>query len=71
MGKPVLHMEKGKYSTATDIAKFIQRHNISILNVAGPRASGESDIYDFVKATLSLCYLWSAELGMISELSEE
>jgi len=71
MGKPVLHMEKGEYSAATDIGQFIQDHNISILNVAGPRESGDPEIYDDVKATLSLCYLWSAELGMIGELNED
>ncbi len=71
MGKPVLHMEKGEYSAATDIAKFIRRHKISILNVAGPPASDDPEIYDDVKATLALCYLWSAELGWIGGLNEE
>ena len=36
-------------SASTKILSFINKHSISTLNVAGPRAGGESRAYDYTK----------------------
>ena len=52
--KPVIHIARdgGPASPAQALLRFIQDHNIKVLNVAGPRASEEPDVYGFVKDVL-------------------
>lgn len=52
--KPFLHVAKSREGDTAGQAlrQFIQNNNIRILNVAGPRASTEPLIVEFVKNTL-------------------
>jgi GNAT superfamily N-acetyltransferase len=54
LNKPVLHIwrDGGPASPARALLRFIQDHQIKVLNVAGPRASKEQDVYEFVKQVL-------------------
>ncbi len=60
MGKPVAHIEKGCPDAARKLAGFISQHGIKRLNVAGPRASGDPEIYGFVQRVLTDCFLGRA-----------
>jgi hypothetical protein len=54
-GKPCLVIDAGGTTIAQAaglIADFIADRNVEILNVAGPRASGQPEIHDYVYATL-------------------
>ncbi len=59
-GKPVLHLSRmkadgGRRELATVVGKlseFVQREKVGVLNVAGPRASNEPDIGEFVTEVL-------------------
>jgi hypothetical protein len=59
--RPWLHIDLIKvpgFKAVTEIRQWIQAHTISILNVAGSRASHDPHIYDRVKKILqSVCYL--------------
>jgi hypothetical protein len=48
--KPVIHISRdgGSALPALALLRFIQDNKIKVLNVAGPRASEESDVYGFV-----------------------
>jgi len=54
-GKPVLHLFRNGGPTSPELAlrHFILDHDIKVLNVAGPRASHESEVGAFVKEVLS------------------
>ena len=54
-GKPVLRISRdgGPASPEQALRRFIQENNIKALNVAGPRASTEPNVYDFVLEVLS------------------
>ena len=55
-GKPVLHIARegsGAPPPAQALARFIEDHRIKVLNVAGPRASKEPEVYAFVKRVMS------------------
>jgi len=54
LGKPVFHISRDCAPASPDKAllRFIQNHSIKVLNVAGPRASKESEVYGFVKEVL-------------------
>jgi Circularly permutated YpsA SLOG family len=52
LGKPHLHVRPDEDAVPA-IRDFLQRHRIAILNIAGPRASGEPGIAQFVQDTLS------------------
>ncbi len=60
MGKPAIHIEKGSRDAAQRLAGFISKHGIKRLNVAGPRSSGDSEIYGFVQRVLTDCFLGRA-----------
>ena len=60
MEKPVVHTEKCSPDAAQELAGFISQHCIKRLNVAGPRASGDSEIYGFVQRVLTDCFLGRA-----------
>jgi|ERR1035437_1338344 hypothetical protein len=53
-GKPVLRISRDGSPTSPDQAllHFIQENNIKVLNIAGPRASKETGVSDFVKLVL-------------------
>jgi len=52
--KPVLHLSRaaGWYAPEKKLIEFIQSHRIKSLNVAGPRASEEPEIGEFVTGVL-------------------
>ena len=52
--KPVIHISRdgGPASPGQALLRFIKDHKIKVLNVAGPRASKEPDVYAFVKDVL-------------------
>jgi hypothetical protein len=55
LGKPVLCISRDGGSAAPDaeLLAFIERHGVKVLNVAGPRASNEPEIANFVTAVLT------------------
>ncbi len=50
--KPVIHICRENQNRAETLLQFIRSSGIRILNVAGPRASKEPEIGEFVKRTL-------------------
>ena len=54
LGRPYLHVSReGDGAAAADALRhFVDAHSIAVLNVAGPRASGEPGIGAFVRTTL-------------------
>ena len=55
--KPLLHISGETPSPAQTLADFIQKHQIAVLNVGGPRASKEPDIGEFVREVLGKTFL--------------
>jgi hypothetical protein len=51
LGKPWLHVRPGVHPKY--VARFLARHAVTVLNVAGKRASAAPGIDDFTRATLS------------------
>ena len=51
-GKPCLHLSglQDAPENARQLADFLRRHEVQILNVAGPRASGEPDVGAFIQS---------------------
>ena len=56
IGKPCLVIDLNRKPTAATVHDWIQTHSIQILNVAGPRASQQPEIYE--KATQFLTALF-------------
>jgi len=56
LGKPVLHLTQEITSpdAAALLQAFLKEHKVATLNIAGPRASQEPEIVDFVTETLRL-----------------
>ena len=54
LGRPHIHVsrEADGDAAADAVRRFVETHRIRVLNVAGPRASGEPDVGDFVRSTL-------------------
>ena len=50
--KPLLHLESGQPDLVLRLKKFVWNNKINTLNVAGPRASEEPNIYQFVLKVL-------------------
>jgi hypothetical protein len=53
--KPVIHLHasaKGRLDPADQLIDFITSHRITVLNVAGPRASKEPGVYEFTLEAL-------------------
>ena len=52
LGKPCLHLSglQDASENARQMADFLRRHEVKILNVAGPRASGEPDVGAFIQS---------------------
>jgi hypothetical protein len=57
-GKPCLHLtgEADWSSAAERLRRFARAHDIRILNVAGPRASTEPEVGEFVRGILDLAF---------------
>lgn len=62
-GKPWIHLHAGSYDAPEKLLAFIRTNKIETLNVAGARASKESDIYNFVKQTLEEAFLPRPKAG--------
>lgn len=54
LGRPCLHLSRERHGdgAADALRRFVDEHRIRVLNVAGPRASGEPLVGDFVRSTL-------------------
>ncbi len=52
-GKPWLHLSKQTSGPASRLAQFAGMHKITVLNVAGSRASGEPGVREFTASVLS------------------
>ncbi|MCB9769670.1 MAG: putative molybdenum carrier protein [Candidatus Omnitrophica bacterium] len=54
LGKPCLHLphQEGIDQAVQRLGEFIKRNEIGVLNVAGPRASGEPEVGEFVRVVL-------------------
>jgi len=50
--KPNLHLCAGDKTAVEKLKAFTEEHSAKILNVAGPRASNEPGVGDFVVRTL-------------------
>ena len=55
-GKPVIHLNAETTSPEKKLLEFVKTNSIEVLNVAGPRASGEPGAYAFVKAVLNATF---------------
>jgi hypothetical protein len=51
-GRPLLKLHPGVPDAAVRLAEFIRQHGIETLNAAGPRASEEPEIEEFVSRML-------------------
>jgi len=54
-GKPVLALDASRHSVdqaAALLTAFVADHSVRTLNVAGPRASGQPDVYAYVYETM-------------------
>jgi hypothetical protein len=54
--KPWLHLCAGDNAAADKLKAFTEEHRVKILNVAGPRASKEPGVGEFVMRTLQLAF---------------
>lgn len=55
LGRPVLHLEQNRVSSdeeAAALEDFLVNHFITILNVAGPRASKSPEVYEYTYKVL-------------------
>ena len=50
--KPMLHVHHGTPTTGVELARFIDEHCLQTLNVAGPHASNEPGVGEFVQQVL-------------------
>ena len=57
LGRPCLHLSRAAGGEpATELREFVAQHAVRVLNVAGPRASGEPEVGEFVEAVLSAAF---------------
>jgi hypothetical protein len=54
--KPNLPLCAGDEAAAEKLRAFVQEHRVKVLNVAGPRASNEPGVGDFVMRTLEQAF---------------
>jgi hypothetical protein len=59
LGKPCLHLhaDEGVVAAERRLGEFVKRHHVMVLNIAGPRASQEPCVGDFVTAVLNATFL--------------
>lgn len=58
--KPLLHVHAATEDAGAALRSFVSRHQINILNVAGPRATTEPEVSGFVKRVLDDAFSCSA-----------
>ena len=51
-GKPCMHLCAGDKRAADALRVFVEKHGVKVLDVAGPRASKEPGVGEFVVRTL-------------------
>ena len=56
MGKPFLHLHEQTTTPEIQLRDFIGIHRIRVLNVAGPRASSESNVHLIVREILNSAF---------------
>jgi hypothetical protein len=56
-GKPSTHLCAGDKTAANTLRGFAEKHGVKVLNVAGPRASKEPGVGEFVMRTLDQSFL--------------
>ena len=61
--KPRLHLCAGDNTAGDKLKAFIEERHVKILNVAGPRASKEAGVGEFVMRTLQLAFGKIAQVG--------
>jgi hypothetical protein len=61
--KPWLHLCANEMSSAEKLKAFAEEYEVKVLNVAGPRASEEPGVGDFVMRTLEEVFGDIAQLG--------
>ena len=54
--KPLLHLKPGQPDLGCRLKEFVRNNNINTLNVAGPRASEDPNIYQFVFKVLDAAF---------------
>jgi hypothetical protein len=54
--KPCLHIHSGQADAAQSLRDFVADNEIATLNVAGPRASKEREVGEFVKEVLEAAF---------------
>lgn len=71
--KPWLHLCAGDNAAADKLKAFTEEHRVKILNVAGPRASKEDRVGEFVMSTLekAFCLILAGERGEMQVASRE
>ena len=58
LGKPVMHLSRkidGEFAVERQV-RFLREHKIRTLNIAGPRASEEREVYEFVREILTRAF---------------
>lgn len=60
-GKPCLHIHRSMYDPAERILRFVDEHDLRVLNVAGSRESKEPGIHEWVKDILSYAFFWGED----------
>jgi hypothetical protein len=67
LGKPYLHIARDTIesleSAAASVVEFIAEHHVTRLNVAGPRASQEPEVAEFVNSILLTAFGLTAKLS--------
>ena len=61
--KPWLHLCAGNKTAADALRVFVEKHGVKVLNVAGPRASKEPGVGEFVMRILQLAFGKIAQVG--------
>ena len=54
--KPRLHLYAGDNAAAGKLKAFTEEHRVRILSVAGPRASNDPGVGEFVMRTLQVAF---------------
>ena len=74
--RPLLHLDASLSiaDSATALRRFLEKHRIRVLNVAGPRASQEPRVGSFVRDVLQAAFGSGSNGGQpkaVSKLSEQ
>jgi Circularly permutated YpsA SLOG family len=55
--KPRLHLHSGVADAADRLRMFVKENSMEVLNVAGPRASNQPGVGEFVMSTLDKAFI--------------